>query len=347
MQRTRTGDRANASQRASPRYLGRCDHRPRASPAPGGRTNPTGSIPVARPAFSQPEPHESRFKRAAPGRTPVSVIILAKDEERFIERCVRSASWADEVLVLDSGSTDRTREIAAASGAVVHEQEWLGWAPQRVRAIELASYDWVFYLDSDEIVTPRLADSVVAVAGGPMDPDDGYSVDRRGDFLGVLLPNDSRRSKRRSFVRLFNRTRSGYDAADIVHEEVRVPGRSIPLDGVLLHWRAYEMDEYVTVFNRYATVEAQMLDGQGVRSTGAKILYRPLLRFLWCYVYKRGFRLGARGLIWSLLKATSEYVRYAKLWERQNARATPHPPAELLDGGPSRPPPRSRSSPPA
>ena len=97
--------------------------------------------------------------------------------------------------------------------------------------------------------------------------------------MGLLLPNVSRPAKRKSFVRLFNRKYSAYDMNMKVHEEVIVPGKSLPLEGVLIHWRAYVMDEYMTVFNRYATVEAEVLDEKGVRATGIKILIRPILRF--------------------------------------------------------------------
>lgn len=267
-------------------------------------------------------------------RVPVSVVILAKNEERFIRRCIDSASWADEIIVLDSGSEDATREIAAASGATVHEQEWLGWPLQRNRAIDLASHDWVLYLESDEIVTPELATSIRRVTSSPIDPRDGYSVDRRGDFLGLLLPNASRRSKRRSLVRFLNHHYNRWDPEELVHDDVRPLGRCIPLDGLLLHWRAFEMDEYITALNRYATLEVEMLQRRGVQAKSAQLVYRPVLRFLWCYVYKQGFRLGARGIIWSFLKATSEYVRYAKLWERQRVQRTLHPPAELLNRNP-------------
>jgi (heptosyl)LPS beta-1,4-glucosyltransferase len=270
-------------------------------------------------------------KRPPAEHTPVSVIILTKDEEPFIARCIESAGWADEVLVLDSGSADATRAIAAGCGAVVHEQDWLGWSDQRNKAISLASHDWVFVLECDEIVSPRLAASIQRATSAHMDPHDGYSVDRRGDFFGVLLPNPSRRSRREAFVRLFNRRCSGYDPSELIHEEVKVPGRRIPLDGVLLHWRGNAMHDYVDAFNRYATLEAEMLAKRGVRGTGAKLLYRPLLRFLWVYVYHRGFRFGTRGILWGGVKALAEFTRYAKLWEQQNARGTIHPPPEIYE----------------
>jgi (heptosyl)LPS beta-1,4-glucosyltransferase len=259
----------------------------------------------------------------------LTVTVLTKNEEQFIERCLRSVGWADEMLVLDSGSSDRTREIAASLGANVYEQEWLGYSQQRNKATSLAKHDWVFFVEGDEIVTPELARSIQEVMSGPMDERDGYSVDRRGDFLGLLLPNMSNARKRRNFVRLFNRRYSAYDPAMRVHEEVRFPGEAIPLRGVLIHWRAYTMDEYITVFNRYATVEAEILNEKGRRANGYRIFLWPILRFLWNYVARGGARLGTRGLIHAMLQATSEFIRYAKLWEMQNAPRMLHPPAHI------------------
>lgn len=257
---------------------------------------------------------------------PISVIILTKNEENFIERCVNSVLWADEILVLDSGSTDKTQEIATSLGATVYEQKWLGWSAQRSKAISLAKNDWVFILECDEIVTPQLANSIQDAMSSVVDECDGFSIDRRGDFLGILLPNMSQQKKRLNFVRLFNRKYSAYDTTMKVHEEVRFPGKAIPLNGILLHWRGYVMDEYITVFNRYATAEAEMLEEKGYKVNALTIISRPILRFCWCYFARGGFRCGIRGLIHAMLKATSEYIRYAKLWEMQNnSRVNLHP----------------------
>jgi glycosyltransferase involved in cell wall biosynthesis len=259
--------------------------------------------------------------------TPLSVVVLTKNEEALIERCIDGVRFADEIVVVDSGSTDRTRELAAQKGAVVIEQEWLGWSRQRNRGAEAARNDWIFVLEADEVVSPELERSIGDVLDGPLDARDGYTLERRSEFLGVLMPNEARRSKRRTFVRMFNRTQSEYDPTQLVHEEVRVPGRSIPLEGALLHWRPQPFDQVVSVINGYGTVEAEMLAERGVRATRLRILGKPILRFLWCYVRKGGFRMGTPGLIWAMLKASGEYYRYAKLWEKQNlAGADPSAP---------------------
>lgn len=264
-------------------------------------------------------------------RAMVSAVILVRNEEALIARCLASiAGVVDDVLVLDSCSTDRTREIASQLGARVFEQPWLGWIAQRARGIALAQHDWVLILEADEIVTPRLATSLGEVMRGPMNVDDGYSVDRRDDFLGALLPRMRRRAKRLNFIRLFNRTRSRYDPALIVHDEVRVPGRAIPLDGVLLHWRGFSIVDQVARYAAYAPLEADVMASRGQRVHLTSLVMRPWLRFGWCYLICGGWRLGARGFAHALMVASSEFLRHAALWERQHAPATLHPPADVL-----------------
>jgi glycosyltransferase involved in cell wall biosynthesis len=266
--------------------------------------------------------------------TPISVIILTKNEEEFIERCIRSVLWADEVLVLDSDSTDKTREIAASLGANVYEQEWLGgYTIQRHKGISLAKNDWVFVVDCDEIVTPELAQSIKEEMSGSVDNRNGYSVFRPGDFLGILLPNFER-PKYKFHLRLFNKQYADYKPTINPHEKISVPGKAIPLQGVLIHWRGYVMDEYITSANRFATQEAKALQEKGYRVNGLIIFLRPILRFLWCYVAKGGFRLGTRGVIHAMLASTREYIRYAKLWEMQNMKRVPHPPAQIYSHSP-------------
>src|ERR1700754_92248 len=141
----------------------------------------------------------------------VSVVILTRNEASLIARAIASAWWASEVVVVDSGSTDRTCEIAASLGAKVYHQDWLGWRLQHEAAAERASHDWIFSLDADEIVTPGLAASIVAALRANPDPQDGFVLERREEFLGTLMPNTRRRSKRRTFVRLYNRRLSRYD----------------------------------------------------------------------------------------------------------------------------------------
>jgi (heptosyl)LPS beta-1,4-glucosyltransferase len=261
-------------------------------------------------------------------RHPISVLLISKNEQTFIERCIRSVSWSDQVLLLDSGSTDRTVEIAESLGAdVIRTPDYPGWAAQFNRAADKARNDWVFIMDCDEIVTPALARSIQATAESPMQPQDAYAVNRRGDFLGALLPNSSNRANTRKLVRLYNRRHSRFADDWKVHGQIDPSGLTHLLDGDLIHWRGYVMDEYFSVFNAYASQEAAALDEKGARAGGFDLVARPMMRFLWLYVRKGEWRFGTRGLIHAGLKASSEFMRYAKLWERQNVpEAVLHPP---------------------
>lgn len=264
-------------------------------------------------------------------RERVSAVILTRNEEALIERCLRHVrDVVDDIIVVDSCSTDRTREIAARMGARVVEQPWLGWIRQRALGIQLAEHDWVLVLEADEIVTPHLAASIRQALASPMDPADGYAVDRRDDFLGALLPSMRRRKKRENFVRLFNRTRSAYDPTLVIHDEVRVAGRTFQLGGILIHWRGFTIVEQVARYTHYAPLEADVMEARGERVGAFSLLWRPFLRFGWCYVMCGGFRLGARGFAHALMVASSEYLRFAAVWERQHAPATLHPSAEVV-----------------
>jgi glycosyltransferase involved in cell wall biosynthesis len=260
---------------------------------------------------------------------PISVIVLTKNEEAFIERCLGSVSWADEVLVLDSGSTDRTRDLARSLGASVYEQEWLGWIPQHAKAVSLARNDWIFAVDADEIVSPELAASIVAATQGSMNPRDAYVVDRRDEFCGVLLPNMRRRKKRNTFVRLFHREHSYYDPAMVIHEEVRFKGKAVPLYGQLIHWRGLTVAQIQHQHLNNAPLEAEMLNRRGAGAGPLQVVLRPVLRVLWCYVWCGGFRLGMRGLVNALGRGAAEFYRYATLWEMRSVTHTRHPPAHI------------------
>jgi len=214
----------------------------------------------------------------------------------------------------------------------VEHQDWLGWSAQRNHAAALAKHDWILVLEADEIISPQLRRSIHTVMAATPDPRDGFSMDRRGDFLGALLPNESRPAKRRTFVRLYNRSHSSWDLDMVVHEEVRVPGVRRPLDGTLLHWRGYQLADYVPAFDRYAAQEARELTDNGVRVRGIHVAARPVLRFGWLYLVRGDWRLGTRGLVHAMLKAVHEFLRYARAWEmQQSPAAVIDPPAEVLE----------------
>lgn len=256
-------------------------------------------------------------------RAALSVVILTLNEEARIARALRSVGFADEVVVLDAGSSDRTCEIASKLGARVVEQPWLGWAEQRNQGAALARHDWILIVDADEIVTPELARSVLA-ALEHADPQDGFALDRRDEFFGDLIPNIKNRTRRQALVRLFNRRHSRYDPAFPIHEEVAVPGRRLLLDGLFLHWRNFTFAEQMHRYVDNAGLEAVGLERRGARATPLRLIGWPLLRFAW--VYARTWRCGTRGLVVAAMMSVAEFCRQAALWERQRVRPALDPP---------------------
>ena len=263
-------------------------------------------------------------------KAPITVFLLTLNEEHYVQRCLdRFLPWAAEVLVVDSGSTDRTREIATAAGARVIVQPWLGWVPQLNVAMDAASFDWCFRVDADEIVDDDLAEAVANTILSNPDPHTSFVVERVEEFCSELMPNIRRQSKRASFVRVMNRKYSRYDSSMLIHEEVVAAGARIPLPGKLLHWRDFHLNERFTQDNRNATLEAAMMASQGARWNSARLLGKPILRFLWTYLACSAWRKGSHGLVFSLSRAMSEFMRQAKLWELQAVQHTRHPPPEL------------------
>jgi (heptosyl)LPS beta-1,4-glucosyltransferase len=260
-------------------------------------------------------------------KCPISVVIIAKNEESCIGRCLSSIEWADEAVVVDSGSTDRTREIATEMGAKVIQQDWLGWAKQKDFGVSVAKYDWVLVLDADEIVTSEMAESISSTIVGLPDARNAYAFRHPTDFLGILTLGASRNPL--ETVRLFNRQNSWFDTSLRVHEKVVCKGKISLLQGDLVHWRGRTMAEYMQSINFYTTIEAEILNEKNIRSTPLKMFVRPILQFVWCFIIHRQYRYGSRGIILALLVAMSDYFRYAKLWEIQNTSRMLHPPLDL------------------
>ena len=266
-------------------------------------------------------------------KCPISVVTLTKNEARHIERCLASVAWADERIVVDSGSTDGTQAIASALGANVVQQAWLGFVPQRQRGVEVARHDWILFLDADEVVDAELAKAIQAVVAAGPNPDDGFAVNRRDEFFGLLFPNLKNRARRAAFVRMFNRQRSCGNPNHLIHEEVKFPGRSIELPGVLLHWRSFKLAEQLHRYITNADLEATQMAQMGKQASALKLLGWPVLRFLWVYVARGGWRMGEAGLVVALMIAHAEFLRWATLWERQKAKHLADPPEHLVNGG--------------
>jgi glycosyltransferase involved in cell wall biosynthesis len=263
-------------------------------------------------------------------KAPVTVFVLTLNEEHFIQRCLeRLLPWAAEVLVIDSQSVDRTREIAADAGAKVIVQPWLGWVPQLNVAMEAATYDWCFRVEADEVVDDELVQSVLRAMGNNPDPRTCFVVERIEEFCSALMPNIRRRSKRDTFVRLMNRKYTRYDPSMLIHEEVIISGPLVSLPGRMLHWRDFNLDERFAQDNRNATLEAKMAAANGKKWSSLRLVGKPVLRFFWTYIACGAWRKGGHGLVFSMARAVAEFMGQAKLWELEAVKHTRHPPREF------------------
>ena len=246
-------------------------------------------------------------------RRPVSACIITRDEARHIADCIASVSFADEVVVVDSGSTDETRELARGLGARVIEQEFLGHVRQKQLAIDAATHDWVFCIDADERVDAALAREIERALTSREDVA-GYEVARHTFYLGRFIDHGGWWPEWR--LRLFDKRRGRWGGTD-PHDHVELEGRSARLGGELVHFNYRDLSHHVSKIDAYSTIIAARRVEAGERASVFRLLTRPPLRFLKMYVAKGGFRDGARGFIVAWMGAFYVFMKYAKLWERR------------------------------
>ena len=254
----------------------------------------------------------SAVARPADDKLPLTVAIIALNAAADIGPCLASVGFADEILVVDSGSTDATVEIARRHGARVEQKEWLGFGRQKQHAVSIARHDWVLCLDVDERVTEPLARSIRdALAGRKYR---AWRMARRNRFLGRWLghgegyPDWS--------VRLFHRTHAGW-SSDEVHEAVLTTTEVGRLEGDLLHESAEDVATYMSKQNRYTSLHAQALFRQGVRAGYWRLFASPLARFVKFYLLRLGFLDGGPGFAHIVIGCNNSFHKYLKLIELQ------------------------------
>lgn len=248
-------------------------------------------------------------------RIPFSAVIITRNEERRLPACLESVKFADEVLVVDSGSTDATLDIARAAGATVIEQSWLGYGAQKRFAVKHAKHDWVLCIDADERVSERLRASIEERLTGPKWL--AYEFPRRNTFLGRQLKHGEGYPD--WSLRLFDR-RHGQWSEDPVHEKVLSGGPVGRLNGDLIHESADTLRTYLDKQNRYTTLQAESLYAAGARATGLKLILSPLARFIKFYVIRGGFLDGRAGLVHILIGCFNSFMKNAKLLELERNR---------------------------
>lgn len=242
---------------------------------------------------------------------PLSAVIIAMDEERRIAGAVRSAAWADEVLVVDGGSRDRTVEAAREAGARVVENPWPGFAEQKNFGASRARHDWILSLDADERVSDALAASVRSL-GDAVGRFSGYEVARRPVFYGRALRFGGYYPGWR--VRLFDRRRGRWNARR-VHERVVVDGPVGRLRGDLLHQTGHGLEaDYFRMLRFTALAAREAVEKRRPRGF-VSLLARPPAAFVWRYFLRLGFLDGTPGLIAAAQSSLYAFLKYGRTWE--------------------------------
>lgn len=239
----------------------------------------------------------------------LSITIITKNEAANIAECVRSARFADEVVVVDCGSTDDTVALARAEGAIVHEMDWAGDGPQKNRAIDRASGDWFFSLDADERVTPALAAEIRAAIES--NAADVYRVPRISMFAGRFMHHGGWRPD--YTVRLGRLGRSRY-TDHFLHAHIPVQGRLGTLRESIVHYSYRDMESVLLKLDRYSTAGARTMAERGRRASFAGAIGHGLWAFVRTYFLRRGFLDGRWGFMLAVFNAETTYYRYIKRW---------------------------------
>ena len=250
---------------------------------------------------------------AAP-RAPLSAVLITRNAAAVLAPCLESLAFADEIVVVDSGSSDGTAEIAGRYGARLVQKEWLGFGRQKQYAVDQARHDWVLCLDADETVSPQLAASIQAALAAPVSP--VYRMPRRNRFLGRWLSHGEGYPD--WSPRLFNRMNARW-SDDLVHEKVLYAVTPGTLQGDLLHDSADDLTAYLERQNRYTTLAARQAYELGRSAGFFHILMSPVVRFFKFYVFRLGFLDGMPGLLHISIGCMNSYLKYAKLIELRKA----------------------------
>ncbi len=240
----------------------------------------------------------------------LTVTVITKNEAHNIEDCLRSVPFADQRLVLDSGSTDSTVEIARALGAEVSiNPDWRGFGVQKNRALALATSDWVLSLDADERVSPALRAQIEAVLISPQF--EVYAFPRLSSYCGQDMLHSGWYPDR--VTRLFRRGTATF-SSDLVHESILTACRIGHLEAPLLHKSFRSFEEVLDKVNRYSSAGAKNLQAKGETASVSKALIHGIWAFVRTYFLRRGFLDGQMGLLLAISNAEGTYYRYLKLW---------------------------------
>ncbi|MHC5066339.1 MAG: glycosyltransferase family 2 protein [Planctomycetota bacterium] len=248
--------------------------------------------------------------------TSLSACILAFNEEDRIEACIASLKGCDEILVVDSHSEDKTRELARAMGARVVERDWPGFLGQRTFAVAEASHDWILIIDADERLSPELQGEIGELKAAGFPDHAGWQMPRCSEYMGRWIRHGTWYPN--LVLRLFDRRR-GKCAGKDPHDRVEVEGPVGKLQGDLLHHPYRNFKEHMQTIDRYTTTMAEEMLSRGKRAHFWNLAINPAMRFFRFYVLRMGFLCGWRGLLLAFLAAHYVRLKYAKAMRMQRA----------------------------
>ena len=241
----------------------------------------------------------------------LSVVIITINEEKNIGDCLESVKWVDEIVIVDSGSVDKTVKICEAKGCKVIESEWLGFGTTKQLAVNSANNDWILSLDADERSTDVL-NTVIKKILSKDNKANGYRINRDSYYLGKLIRHSGWQNDRP--LRLFNRKYGRFNDK-IVHESVQIDGEIGYIRESLLHLSYPNMEIHIDKINRYSSLGAQKLFKKNCKVTLPGAVFRGVFKFIKMYIFKFGFLDGLNGLMLALISSFGVSLKYFKLWK--------------------------------
>lgn len=246
--------------------------------------------------------------------TKLTVLLPTFNSRNILEACLESIKWADEILVVDSYSTDGTLELVKNYGARIIQHEYINSAKQKNWAVPQCSHEWILQIDTDEVLEEGAEQEMVSViASAPLELQ-AYRLPRRNHFLGKWIRHAGMYPDLQT--RLFRRD-AGRWAGREVHAHVQVPGKVGTLTHGILHYGAVNLSQQLRNLDRYTRYEADELKKQGRRFHWSRLLIHPWLVFFHRYLWQQGWRDGWRGFLICAYLGVYSFFTYAKLWEMQ------------------------------
>jgi glycosyltransferase involved in cell wall biosynthesis len=244
-------------------------------------------------------------------------IIVFNEEDNIAELC-ETVSWCDEIVIVDSNSTDKTIEIAQKYTDKIYQREFKGYKDKHEFADSQTSGDWIFWIDADERVTPELLESIENLKKlNEKDLPDGFRISRKTWYLGRWIKHSGWYPDYQ--MRLYRKSASYWDGVS-PHETARVKGHTEKLKGNFLHYTKRNLSEHHRILDNYTTLAAEYLVKNGKTVGGFGIFLNSISAFIRTYILKQGFRDGIAGLIIAMFTAYSVFLKYAKVWEKNNIK---------------------------